>query len=85
MAKPTLKQAWMPLALAAMTFATAYLGNDKYQQSQIVVEATDVNVAITSMPSISHIHRSTENIQGMIDKAVEAQRKEHEEGGKFHG
>ncbi len=67
MGRPTLKQSWMPLLLATMTFATAYLGNDVYQTSQ---EPTSVTVNVESMPNVSHVHRSTENIQAMIDKSV---------------
>lgn len=92
MTKPTLKQAWMPLVLAAMTFATAYLGNDKWQQSQeptvetkveTTVEASDINVAITSMPATftqhhdHHAHRSTENIKSLIDEAIKARMEDH--------
>jgi len=74
MKKPTLKQSWMPLLLAAMTFATAYLGNDVYQTSQ---EPTSVTVNVESMPTNNHAHRSAENIQAMIDKAVKAGMDDH--------
>lgn len=77
MAKPTGKQSMIGLAFAALTLISGYLGIDKYQSSQIIVEATEVNVAITSMPSISHNHRSTENIQALIDKAVEIKMEHH--------
>ncbi len=78
MAKPTGKQSIVGLALAILTFATSYLGYDKYEQSQIIVQPSEVNVAITSMPSgVQHIHRSTENIQALINKAVEAKMNHH--------
>lgn len=85
MGKPKFKQMWMPLALGLMTLATAYLGNEQYQQSQIVIEAPDVttNVAITSLPAGAI--RSNSDINAMIKILVDTKMKEHETGGKFHG
>lgn len=78
MAKPTTKQSMVGLAFAALTLLSGYLGVDKYQQSQIVIQPAEVNVAITSMPSgVTHLHRSAENIQNMIDKAVEVKMQYH--------
>jgi len=78
--KPS-QQSLMALGLAIMTFATSYLGYDKYEQSQ---EPTSVTVNVESMPANNHAHRSTENIQAMIDKAVKAGLEAHEHGEKFH-
>ena len=82
MGKPSQKQTWIGLAFAALTAATGYLGVDKYQASQIVVEATEVNVAITSLPASAM--RSNADIQSMIDKSVKAEMKEHTTEGRFH-
>ena len=58
-----------------MTFASSYLGYDKYQASQ---EPSTVTVNVESMPAgASHAHRTTESIQALIDKAVEASMHEH--------
>ncbi len=75
MGKPSQKQTWLGLAFAALTAATGYLGIDKYQQSQIIVEATEVNVAITSMPA--GITRSDQDIKAMIKTLIDAKMKEH--------
>lgn len=72
MGKPTFKQAWMPLLLAGMTFATAYLGNDKWQASQ---EPTTVTVNVESMPAGTI--RSNADINAMIDRAIEARMDTH--------
>ncbi len=75
MGKPTPKQTWVGLAFAALTAATGYLGIDKYQASQISVGATEVNVAITSMPAGTI--RSNADINAMIKTLVNAKMKEH--------
>lgn len=82
MTKPTPKQTWVALAMAALTFATAYLGVDKYQASQIVVEAPEVNVAITSLPASAT--RSNADINAMIKLLVDTKMKEHITGGQYH-
>ncbi len=71
MAMPSAKTTWLGLLIAVLTFATAYLGNDKYQASQIVVAAPDVttNVAITSLPAGAT--RSNADINAMIKTLVE--------------
>jgi len=82
MGKPTQTQTWVGLAFAVLTAATGYLGVDKYQTSQIVVEAPEVNVAITSLPASAT--RSDEDIKAMIKTLVNAKMTEHTTGGKFH-
>jgi type IV secretory pathway TrbF-like protein len=78
MKKPTQTQTWVGLAFATLSLVSGILGVDKYQQSQVIVQPSEVNVAITSIPSgVTHTHRSTENIQAMIDKAVEARMDDH--------
>jgi len=77
--KPTAKQTWVGLVIAILTLATSYLTVDKYQQSQIVIEAPDVNVAITSSAT-----RSDEDIKAMIKTLVNAKMKEHITDGKRH-
>jgi len=65
----------MPLLLAAMTFATAYLGNDVYQTSQ---EPTSVTVNVESMPANNHAHGavlSRDSIKDVIAAAIADQHK----------
>jgi len=64
----------MGLILAVMTFATSYLGYDKYESSK---EPANVTVNVESMPANNHAHRSVESIQAMIDKAIEARMHTH--------
>jgi len=73
MKKPS-QQSVMGLILAVMTFATSYLGYDKYESSK---EPANVTVNVESMPNISHDHRSTESIQAMINKTVESRMNKH--------
>ena len=74
MKKPSQQQTWIGLALAVLTFATAYLGLDKYQQV-----APDIKVNVTGAPA-----RSDQDIQVMIDRAVNQKMKDHTKGGRFH-
>ena len=71
MSMPSAKTSIVTLIIAVLGFATAYLGNDKYQAGQIVVEAPDVitNVKITSLPAGTM--RSNADIQAMIKTLVE--------------
>ena len=82
MGKPSQKQTWIGLAFAALTAATGYLGVDKYQASQIIIEAPAVNVAITSLPASAT--RSDADIKAMIRTLVDTKMKEHTTGGRFH-
>ncbi len=75
MTKPSAKTTWVGVVIGCLTLATAYLGNDKYQSSQIVVEATDVTVAITSLPA--GVMRSNSDINAMIKTLVDAKMKAH--------
>ncbi len=88
MKKPKQKETLIGLALAVLTFATAYLGVDKYQTSQVIVEAADIKVNVTSMPGMTpHTHppdRTDLEIQTMIDRAVNQKMKDHATGGRFH-
>lgn len=82
MDRPSQKQTWIGLAFAVLTAITGYLGVDKYKASQITVEATEVNVAITSMPAGTI--RSNADINAMIKTLVEARMKHHIEDSGRH-
>ena len=85
MGKPTPKQTWVGVAFAGLTLVSGFLGVDKYQQSQIIVEAPDIKVEVTSLPEHSHAPaRSAEDLQAIIDRAVANKMKEHIGGGKYH-
>jgi len=65
----------MALGLAIMTFATSYLGYDKYEQSR---EPASVTVNVESMPANSHAHGavlSRDSINAMIAAAIAGQHK----------
>lgn len=68
---PSAKTSIVALIIAVLGVATAYLGNDKYQSSQVIVEGTDVitNVKITSLPAGAI--RSSSDINAMIKTLVE--------------
>ena len=83
MKKPSQQQTWVGVAFAALTLISGFLGVDKYQQSQIVVEAPDIKVNVTSLPAHG-AHRSEQDVKTMIDKAIKQAIKDHEHGGKFH-
>jgi hypothetical protein len=71
MKKPTQQQTWVGLIMALLTAATSYLGYEKYEISQ--AKSPDITMNITT-PTTEHAHRSTENIQAIIDKTIEAHR-----------
>jgi len=76
---PSQKATWVGLVIAVLGFATAYLGLDKYQASQgdttveTIVEAADIRVSVSGMGQT----RSNQDIQAMIDRAVEARMEDH--------
>lgn len=78
MTKPTPKQTWVTAAIAALTLLSGYLGVDKYQASQIIVEAPDIKVEVTSLPAHSHApSRSPEDLEAIITKAIEVRMHKH--------
>ncbi len=79
MSKLNTKQTWIGLAFAVLTAVTGYLGVDKYRASQIIVEATEVNVAITAGAT-----RSNSDINAMIKALVDAKMKSHIEDSGRH-
>jgi len=69
----------MPMLLALMSA----LGYGEYEKRQ---NPPAVTVNVESMPAsmIEHSHRSNQDIQVMIDRAVNAKMKEHITPGKRH-
>jgi len=63
------------------------LGYGEYEKRQ---EPATVTVNVESMPAVMtahhdhHDHRSIESIQAMIDRSVQKNQQQHEQGGKFH-
>jgi len=78
--RPTKEQAWIGLLSSALVVVSGFFGWDKYGPAPAAPTTSNTTNIIES----SHAHRSTESIQALIDNAVDAYKRDHEQGGKFH-
>ena len=69
MKKPTQSQTWVGLIMAVLTAATSYLGYEKYEVSK---SAPDITVNVET----EHAHRTTGNINSLINMAIKNHKQE---------